>query len=469
MADSSLGKIKKFSESVAGLLDEQQAALYGEKRLSAAQQFVLFWKMVATSFVRNRCPVRASALAYTTLLAVVPLLAVGLGISINMIQYEGIRPVEHIVDKLVSEVAPQLGLIPGGEEGRAAREEVVIKITDFIANIHSGALGLSGTLGLIATAILLLGNIESTLNDIWGVSRGRNWFARVIQYWAAITLGPLLSVLAIGLTISGQFKAMQERLSFVPLLPELVFSCAPFLVLVLAFTLFYQLMPNTKVQWRAALVGALVGGLLWNLNSQFNVLFASRVITASKIYGPLSAIPVMLIGLYFSWLIMLFGAQVSYAFQNRRTYLQERHAETVNQRGREFVALRVMVQAGKQFRKGQPPLTAVKLAESLDVPTRLVMQVVHPLVTARLLVESASAGGREPGYLPARPLAQISGADILNAMRAAGGQELATTEDAERTRVRGAFDRIRAAEEQAAAVTLEELASAEEGASPATA
>jgi membrane protein len=457
MANGSLGKLKKLSQDFISLFDERHAALHGERKLSRLRQSALFWRMVVESFIRNRCPVRASALAYTTLLAIVPLLAVGLGVSTKLLQSEGVKPAEIIVNKVVSEVAPQLGLIPQGDDGRAAREDVVRKITDFIAQIHSGALGVSGTIGLIATAILLLSTIEATLNDIWGVRRGRNWFASVIQYWAAITLGPLLGVLAIGLTVSGKFQTFQDKVGHIPMLGNLIFDFAPLVVLILVFTLFYQLMPNTKVHWEAALAGGLIGGVLWHLNSQFNVLFASKIVTASKIYGTLSAIPVVLVGLYFSWLIMLFGAQVSYAYQNRRTYLQEKRSELVNQRGREFVALRIMVRLAQHFQRGEPPPTAEQLAEALDVPTRLVIQIMAQLGAAQLAVEAA--GGREPGYAPARPLEQITARAILNALRASNGQELETTGGPERDFVKHAFEGIRTAEEQAAElVTLAELA-----------
>lgn len=457
MANGTIARLRKLSEDLVGLFDERQAAWHGEKRITPGRRFVLFWLMVVKSFVHNRCPVRASALAYTTLLAIIPMLAVGLGIATNFIQAEGIQPVEELVNKLVGEVAPQLGLMPNGTDGVAAREEVVIKITDFIATIHGGALGLSGTIGLIATAILLLSNIEATFNDIWGVHRGRNWLARVIQYWTAITLGPLLAILAIGLTVGGRFQAMQERLNGIPMLGDILFNITPLVVLILAFTLIYQLMPNTKVHWQAALVGGLTAGLLWHLNSHFNVLFASKVLTASKIYGPLSVIPVILIGLYFSWLIVLLGGQVSYAFQNRRTYLQEKQAELVNQRGREFVAMRTMVRLARAFQTGNKPPTAIELADALDVPTRLVMQVLGLLGASNLVIEVA--GGREPGYAPARPLDQITMRAILDSLRTSTGQELTTTEGAERDFLREAFDGIRTCEDRAAeTLTLESLA-----------
>src|SRR5439155_7500124 len=247
----------------------------------------------------------------------------------------------------VDELAPQLGNVPGTDEEKAkARIELIDKIQTFITNVHSGALGLSGTVALVFVAIGLLSTIEATFNDIWGVQRGRNWFVRVIHYWAAITLGPLVIILVMGLAIGAQFQSVQNLLKDTPIIGGLAFKLIPFFVLCGSFTLLYELMPNTRVHWRAALVGGVVAGALWVANSNFNALFASKVVSASKIYGSLGAIPIFLFGLYLSWTILLFGAQVAYAYQNRRAYLQEKQAESVNQRGREFIALRMMTLVG---------------------------------------------------------------------------------------------------------------------------
>jgi len=117
--------------------------------------------------------------------------------------------------------------------------------------------------------------------------------------------------------------------------------------------------PNTSVDWSAALYGGIVGGCLWLLNSILNALNLSKVASMSAIYGPLGIIPIFLIGLYFSWLIVLFGAQVAYAAQNRSVYLQEKKAESVHQQGREFVALRIMTLVGRAFLRGEPPRPAM--------------------------------------------------------------------------------------------------------------
>jgi membrane protein len=155
-----------------------------------------------------------------------------------------------------------------------------------------------------------------------------------------------------------------------------------------------------------------------------------------------------MIGLYFAWLILLFGAQVAYAFQNRATYFEEKQIENINQRGREFIALRLMTCVSQRFVMGDPPPGVAEIAQSLAVPTRLVRQIMQTLVAARLAVETA---GAEPAYVPARPTETITCHDILLAMRASQGQELATRDEPTRAEVFGEFNRIQEAERQAAA------------------
>ena len=317
MAKDSVSQIKKLQAQAQVLLGDHGIGVVDETQLHPFKKFIHFWNLVGKTFVRNRCLVRASALAYTTLLALIPLLAVGLGVSTKLLQGSEATTREMIA-KLVDQLAPQLEQVPGTEEEKlGARRKVVEQIQNFIANINSGALGLTGTAGLLFIAIGLLSTIEATFNDIWGVARGRNWFVRVIHYWAAITLGPLLIVLVMGLAIGPKFQGVQNLIQDTPLVGRLTFKLVPLLVLCGSFMLLYQLMPNTRVHWKAALVGGVVAGVLWVMNSNFNALFASRVVSVSRIYGSLGAIPILLFGLYLSWTILLFGAQVAYAYQNR--------------------------------------------------------------------------------------------------------------------------------------------------------
>ena len=294
----------------------------------------------------------------------------------------------------------------------------------------------------------MLTRIEETFNDIWGVTRGRNWLRQVELYCTTIFLGPLLLVVAVGLTGGGRFQTVKHFIEQTPFIGGFLFQFLPFVFLWLVFALVYLLVPNTKVRFSAALAGGMVGGSLWHLNNLFGSLYVSRVVTNSKIYGSLGLVPVFMVGLYFSWAILLFGAQVAYAFQNRQAYLQDKLAENVNQRGREFIALRLMTCIGQRFQRCLPPVTVQEISAELGIPTRLAQQVLQTLLAARLVTETA---GAEPAYAPARPLEAMNAHHILQAMRAGGGQELPLRDEPARAEVYGEFARIEEAERQAAA------------------
>lgn len=461
MASETLEKLKRVQAGAQALFDEKALIERGDHHVSRLQRFVHFWLLTGRSFIRNRCAVRASALAYTTLLALIPLLAVVVAVSTSLLKKEGEEPVRRLIERLVATVAPQLDLVPTNEDPLApgGREKVVSEISGFIHNIQSGALGVTGTVALIVIAISLLSTIEIAFNDIWGTPRGRSWTARVVNYWAAISLGPLILVLAIAITSGPHFAATQRLLSRIPLVGGLLFYLLPFVILTVAFALFYQFMPNTRVDWKAAFVGGAVGGCLWQMNNMFNVLYVSRVITFTNIYGSLALIPVFLLGLYLSWLILLFGAQVSYAYQNRQAYLQEKQAEGLSQRSREVIALRLMALIAQRFRHGAPPPSGRELAETLGVSTRLAGQLLATLCRAGLLVEVA---GREAAFTPARPLDQITARQILEILRAGNGQDLVTRDDPLKAAVQAELEAIYQAECAAAeAVTLERLLVAE--------
>jgi membrane protein len=486
--------------------------------LTKFERFVHFWVLVGRSFVRNRCPVRAAALSYTTLLALIPMLAVVMSVASIVLKETGkerIRAfIETFVDSMVPTIAnttpkagpvyvpatftnnfdkfnldenalrtawagmpgasnepPLLTLTPpesGGATNAAAqtnapaaagaevgvaqvKENVSTSTADyiysFVENMYSGTLGVTGMLLLLLTAILTLTRVEETFNDIWGVTRGRDWWSRIANYFTTIAVGPVLILSAIGLANGPNFEKTRQLLEAVPFLQPLVSSFLPVAVVCFAFALLYKLVPNTRVDFGAALIGGTLAGVAWHIYNKLGFLLASQAVQANAVYGSLFVIPLLMGGLYIGWLTILFGAQVAYAFQNRESYLQERLAENVNQRGREFVALRLMTYIGQRFHEGLPPVTIRDISKELGVPGKLAQQVMRTLLTAGLVVE---VGGAEAGYSPARPLDAINCHHILLAMRAAHGQEPATRDEPVRAEVLGEFARIQAAEEHAA-------------------
>jgi membrane protein len=261
---------------------------------------------------------------------------------------------------------------------------------------------------------------------------------------------------ALTLTTGPHLTGTRAWLDQVPFLGSIVFFIGPFVILSLGFAAFYALMPNTKVHFRAALVGGVIGGCLWQLNNLFNVIYVSRVVTYTNIYGSLGVIPLFLVGMYFSWLIMLLGAQVAYAWQNRDAYIQEKQAEAINQRGREFIALRLMTHIARNFLAGERPLSGIELSKQLTVPSQLTHKVLCALVSNGLLVEVNDSDLR---FSPGRPLDRISAYDIICALRAGNGSELATSDDESRLLVRAEFERMILAERDAGKViTMQSLA-----------
>lgn len=498
MSKKSFARLIRIVTGTFGTAKEELFSI--ESNLTRFEKFVHFWVLVCGSFVRNRCLIRASALSYTTLLALIPMLAVAMSVSSMFLKQQGEDQIGAFIEQFVAHIVPDVpaetaamrdevdvewyfGATPAWQSNLpaslpqtnnvvatesadtnapppaavsslvqdesfvAAKERAAAQIRSFIQNAYSGTLGTVGVIILLWTAIVMLTRVEETFNDIWGVTHGRNWLSRVVLYWSTITLGPVLLLGALGLASGPRFKKSRDLLNLVPYLEPLISQLLPLVLISVTFALFYKLMPNTKVRFSAAFVGGTLAGTAWYLFNLFGVYLGSSAVTANAIYGSMALLPLLMVGLYVVWVIVLFGAQVAYAFQNRESYMQERIAENVNQRGREFVALRLMTCIGQSFHRGSPPASVQQMSRELGIPSKLVSQVLQTLLAARLVVEVHAV---EPGYSPARPLETINCHHILLAMRATQGQELVTREEPVREEVFGEFARIQAAEKEAA-------------------
>ncbi len=465
---------------------------------SRLERFVHFWAVVTRQFIRYRCFVRASALSFSTLLALIPLLAVALSVTSSLLSTENEAKLTQFVEQTVARLAPPASIpaspvtvvsnspvltptnftpttnsppsTPNSQpststnppSGVAAagtvnpQDQAAREIHELVRKFSSRTLGSLSLIFLVITAVSLLRGIEETFNDLWGVTRGRHWWLQFTLYWFIITLGPLLLSLALGLAGSTYLQHTRSFLQSSPLLAPLYVHVLPMAILSFMLGCFYKLTPNTKVEFRAAMIGGLCAGIAWHVYNQLGFVLLSRALNASKLYGSLALVVLVMGGLYILWLILLFGAQIAYAYQNRTAFLQDRLAENVNQRGREFVALRIMTCLGRRFQHGQPPATVPEISAELSVPSRLTQSILRTLAATRLVVEVA---GAEAAFLPARPLESINAYDILFAIRTGTGQELHMSELPELAEIYGEFARIEQAERNAAAgITLLALA-----------
>lgn len=233
----------------------------------------------------------ASSLAYTTILSIIPFLAMSFAI---FKAFGGLQ-------KLYATIEPFI--LNNLAEG--ASEEVIKRIAGFIESAHASAVGFGGFFGLVFTSMSMLSSIENGINRIWRVKSRRYWFHRVAVYWLIITLGPVAFSVALGLMTS----------SNLPLTRFLPSGAGDFLLALAAFFGIYRFVPYCRVQWKFALISAFLAAIGWEIAQAGFHLYTRRVVTYNAIYGSLGAVPLLLLWIYIVWVIVLSGAALTASLQ----------------------------------------------------------------------------------------------------------------------------------------------------------
>jgi membrane protein len=372
------------------------------------------WVRAVRDFACHRGPTRAASLSYTSLLALVPLLAVVLSISKGVLRNQDPQVLLHAIDRFLDYAVPQLRYL-SADQAANARQDAFARIQEAIDRIDAGALGAFGAITLVSVGISLLSAVEHALNDVWAVSEGRTLARRVVYYWAGVTLGPIFLFLALGITGSNAVAAVLGHLPG-GLPARLFWRVLPLAILSTGFTLLYWTMPNTLVPLRAALIGGITAGTLLQVNNAGSALYFSQVVHYSNVYGGIGAIPVMMIGLYLSWMIVLYGAEVAHAVATPKVAIDP---FPQGDAARSTVVLEVARLATVDFLAGHGGSTREELAERLLLPDSWVGAALDLLCAGHFFIATRRDGetADPPRYLPARPPNAIAVIDILNAVR----------------------------------------------------
>lgn len=367
--------------------------------------------------------IRAAALSYSSLLALGPLVAIAVLISGFALGNQDPAFAAQAVNRVISFIAPQVAQYDraGQEEPRSgpttvvATPEMVQLINNFIASSRSGTAGLIGILTLFVIVIGLFTTIENTFNDIWGVRRGRSWMARIVYYWSVITLGALLFFTSLTLLSAGAFlNVFFEKIPLGAQLKSLFVWMLPsgsVLLLVFILTLFYRIVPHTRVRWPAALLGAVIVTALLFLNNYLAFLYFKRVVLSKSLYGSVSIIPILMVGLYIFWFFVLVGGQITYAVQNVRYRSSQTAWHSLNHVTRESMSLVVLLLIARRFKVVAPACSVSELAGLIRVPSQILNESLNRLCDLKLIAELPPADGADPNdfrYQPARPLDQIT-------------------------------------------------------------
>ena len=383
---------------------------------------------VAMEFRHRLLDARAAGLVYTTLLSLVPFLAVMFSVLKAFGVHQQIEPVLA------------QALEPLGSKG----QEITATIIGFVDNLKIGVLGVVGVAGLFYTTYSLIDKIEQALNAIWLVREGRTWGRKFADYLSAVLVGPLLVVTAFGLLASVHSNALVQRVLEIQPFGFLMLwagQLLPFVILSALFTFLFKFIPHTHVRFDSALVGGVTAAVLWGIAGEAFARFVAESANYSAIYSGFAVLILFLLWLYAGWLIVLIGAQLSFFYQHPTAYLSRLLWQQGTHAFRERLALSLLLVLARRYLKGDGPLGIDELAIHLHLPVSLVEEQAQHLVEAGLLGLMA----KPEGISLTKPIELISVMEVLNAVhkgRVADATDLADGDDSVREVLRRRDDAV---------------------------
>lgn len=351
--------------------------------------------LAVRGFLNDNLQTKAAALTYNTMLAIVPLLAVLLGIA------KGFGFQEAVRDEL-------LAYFPGQEVELHKAFEYV---ESYLMVAQGGVILGIGLVLLFYTVISLISSVEDTFNDIWQIHKSRPWYRRISDYLAMFIILPILLTASSGISIfmsTLQNSFLSQYVFLTPVL-EFILRVSPYVITSLAFATIYIALPNTKVNFSNGLIAGTIAGCAFQF---FQYIYISGQIWVSKynaIYGSFAALPLLLLWLQLSWLICLFGAELSYASQNVRKFSFDRDTRNISRRYKDFLTLLIASLIVKRFEKGEKPYTADELSSSYRIPIRITTQILYLLTEVGIIIEvNVGEDDRVAFYQPAIDIHKIS-------------------------------------------------------------
>ncbi|MBA7587791.1 hypothetical protein ES708_29832 [subsurface metagenome] len=374
--------------------------------------------LASRGFRENRIQLRASALTYYSMLSVVPIAALVFGIAKG---FGFDNKLESELKKLISE--------------REEMADVLQYILEFsrsmLQNINGGVIAGVGLVLLLWAVMKVLGNIENSFNVIWQIRKARPFARKFADYISMMLIAPILFFLSSTVTIFlGDMAASNNSVLFEYLGPLLLFlvKLIPYFLIFLLFTLLYVIMPNTKVQFKYAFNAGIIAGIIFQLTQFLYVYFQVGVSRMGAIYGSFAALPLFLIWMQLSWLIVLVGAEISFAYQNIDKYEFEAESLHITPYNRRLLTFLVMYTIIKNFEKGDQPRTSSQISHELGVPIRLAREILFDLLDGHLLVEATTESPKENAYVPALDINKITVAYLIEQLEMSGDERLMAEE-----------------------------------------
>lgn len=368
---------------------------------------------------------RASALTVYTLLAVVPMAALAFGIA------KGFGLKQYLEQQLYENFKGQQEVL-----------DWIIQFADsFLDDTKGGIIAGIGLAILFWSVLKVVSNIESSFNTIWQIKRSRSLFRKFSDYLSLMLIAPILFIISSSATvfITTHIEEITSEIELFGLIaPAISFlvRLTPYFVMWLMFTFLYMFMPNTKVNFKSALIGGIVAGTAFVLLQWLYINLQIGVSRYNAIYGSFAVLPLFIVWLQISWLIVMFGAELAFSDQNVKQYEFESQVDNISLYSKKTIALIITHLLVKQFTKAEGPLTAEEISSQLKIPIRLVDKILYELVECNILSETVSPNTEERAYQPAQDADNLSIAYVIDQMEHLGKDKIMALEDQSHERIK---------------------------------
>jgi len=380
-------------------------------------------------FASDKCSLRASALTFYSLLSIVPIFAMAFGVA------KGFGVEKILKEKLL--------------ENTQGQQEVVTRIIQFSENLlQNTQVGIIAGIGLVLlfwSVIQVLTNIENSFNDIWAIKKSRTMGQKFTDYLALMLIAPVFFVTASSITvfIVSQVRTVTSEVRVLEFLGPVFFfglQLLPFAVSWGLLTYLYMFMPNGKIQFKSALLGGFVSGIVYQAGQWAYIYFQIGASNAGAVYGTFAALPLFLIWLQTSWLIVLYGAELAFAHQNEVTFEFELDCLNASEEFKKLLALRISQVCVSRFAAGLAPLSSEEIAEQQEMPLRLTRELLDRLVKANLLSVAQGEDERLRHYQPSRDIGDMTIQFVIREMEKAGTKDIPVAETPELEHLRASLD-----------------------------
>lgn len=388
------------------------------KTLSPWMKFLVrqikVFRLAFKGFTEDRVQLRASALTYYSILSIVPLIAMVFGIA------KGFGFETYLEEEMLTRF-----------EGQEKVLEWILTFKDrYLSEIKGGVIAGIGLVVLFWSVMKLLGNIESSFNDIWQIKKARVISRKMSDYVSLIVITPILLFISssVSIFLTDQIKSTSE-LPFMGYVSDWLvklISLMPLVLIWLVFTLLYIVMPNTKVNFKSAVIGGIIAGTMFQLLQWGYIYFQGMLTGYGAIYGSFAALPLFLIWMQTSWLIVLFGAEVAFANQNIEHYEAESESINISNHMKRAVTLMILKEIIINFKDGLQPETAEQLSNKLDFPVRLVREVIYELLETGIISETITKNVKENAYQPAQDIEHLTVGHVVELIDKRGTDNLRT-------------------------------------------